>query len=273
MRVTSAGHAAFAATMIGLGILGLTRHDFTPVWAPVPRFVPAREVLAYLCAFISLGCGVGLLWQRTADAAARALLCTLLLWLVMFRVPELLRAPAVQDPWSGCGETAVVAAGAWVLYAWFAAERDRRRLGLASGEAGLRIARMLYGAALIPFGTAHFVYIRQTAALVPAWLPWHLGVAWFTGSAFIAAGMAVMTGVGAPLAAVLSAVQMGLFTVLVWLPIVAAGAGSDFQWSETIISWALAVSGWLVAESYRGRRRLDFGRAIAPGSIPKRAKS
>ena len=256
MRVASTGHAVFAATMIAVGIIGLIKGNFTALWQPVFKGVPVSGVLAYLCALVSVVCGVGLLSQRIATPSARVLLAYLLFWLLAFRAPGLLHGLPVDVYWS-LSQTVVLVAAAWVLYAWFAGDWDRQRFSFATGDKGLRIARALYGVAIIPFGIAHFQYLAHTASMVPSWLPAHVAWADFTGAAFIAAGVAVLIGVCARLAATLSALEMGLFLALVWIPAVATRPLNSFEWGEVLVTWVLTAAAWVVADSYRGTPWFD----------------
>jgi uncharacterized membrane protein len=161
-------------------------------------------------------------------------------------------APTTQGVYQSNGENAVVVAGAWILYVALASAWGRRHLGFFSGESGLRVARALFALALIAFGLSHFFYLDLTAPLVPAWLPWRVGWAYFTGCTYPAAGLAVLTRVCARPAALLATLQMGLLTLLVWPPLVFAGTITAGQWGEFAVSWILTSAAWVVADSYRG---------------------
>ena len=254
MRIASVGHAVFAATLVALGILGLIEGGFTVIWQPVFDHVPAAKLLACLCVLVSLACGLGLFWPRSTSLAARVLFFYALLWLLVFKLPLIAQAPLTEGSYQYCGEMAVVVAGAWVLHAWFATDADRRRLSFTTGDRGLRMARVLYGLALIAFGFSHFVYLKLTAPLIPHWLHAPVFWAYFTGSAYLAAGVAILLNVLARLAATLSALMMGLFLLLIWLPMVAAGHITAFHWGETYATWVLTAAAWVVADSYRGGR-------------------
>ena len=252
MRITSLGQAVFAVTMIALGVLGFINQSYAAVWQPVPAAVPSHQVLGYLCAFLSLACGIGLLLQRAAPLASPLLLAYLLIWSLLVSLPGIFTAHAAFGSWYSLAEPATMVAAAWVLYATLAPDWDRRSLSFATGATGVRIGRVIFALALIYFGAGHFVFLKPTADDVPAWLPAHVAWAYFTGFAFIAAGLAILVGVCARLAATLAALQIGIFLLLVWIPIVAAPAPKTaFQWSETVISAALTAAACVVADSYR----------------------
>ncbi len=237
---------AFAIVLIATGVWGLAQGGFVGVWAPGIHPASLRPAVAASYSFASIVVGAGIVWRRTAYGAAIALLGLLVVWLLWCKAPPLVHASTDPAAWESLGETAVLVAAAWAL----AAGADR---GFSMPRPSKSIAgsgpRIVYGLALVAFGISHFGYAALTSSLVPAWLPWHLGWVYFTGATYIAAGAALIIDRLARPAAVLSTLQMALFGVLVWLPKIASGVRDSDTLNETVLSFALAAAGWVVASS------------------------
>jgi len=105
------------------------------------------------------------------------------------------------------------------------------------------------------FGGAHFAYMNLTAPLVPKWLPpsqefW----GYATGVAHIAAGLAILSGVKARLAAILLTVMFASFTPLVHLPMLLADPANIGVWTENAANLAFTGVAWVVADSLAGKK-------------------
>ena len=238
----------FAIGMIGLGILALIYGDFALVWQPVAPWVPGRTALAYASGLIMLLGGAGLLFSATVTWSVRILFPYLILW-TLLKVPALVVAPKMEAVWLGFGELGVLLAGGWTLFAVLARIREGSLLSFATGESGIRIARILFGISVLPIGLAHIVYVKETAALVPAWLHFQTGWAYVTGVGQIACGIGVLFSIYPRLAAATQAGMISLFALLVWGPAVLATPRARFPWTAFLISWAIAAAAWVVASN------------------------
>jgi uncharacterized membrane protein len=242
----------FAATMIGLGLLGLIYRDVALVWQQLPGEPGAGQTLAaYVIAVVELVAGLGLLLKPTMKAASILLAVFLLLWVALLKLPVLLATPAVELSWLGLGEITVMLAGAWVMLAVQLGDIEHGWLKHVAGARGIRHARLLFAVSLPMIGLSHFVYSEQTAGFVPAWLPFRLGWAYLTGAGSVAACLGVLFGVLPRLAATLEAVMLWIITLLVWVPAIAAAPTDRMAWTAFVISAAIACGAWVVADSYR----------------------
>jgi len=241
---TSFGRRAYGLGVMALGIVALAWGDFDP-GQPVAKAIPDRAVLAYAAAAFMVVAGAAVLWRRTAGWAAGALTAYYGLIVVMLMNGRVALAhPTVYGAYSGAAEPLAIAAGALIVYAAGAG------IDAALAARLTRLGQLAFGVCALLFGGAHFVYMNLTAPLVPGWLPpsrefW----GYATGVAHIAAGVAILTGVQARLAAILLTVMYASFTPLVHLPILLADRSSHFNWSENALNLALTGAAWVVADS------------------------
>lgn len=261
MRISDTGRLVFALAFVALGLLSVFSQDFASVWQPVPPDVPGRAFLALLSGAVMTVGGVGLLMRRTLVPAAFVMMMYTLLWLVALHVPRVIAAPLQEVTWGGCAEIVMLVAANWVLYACSAGPDEKPYMTALCGTHALRMARIAFAVALPLIGLEHLIYAKETAAMVPGWLPYRMGWAYLTGVAHIAAGLAIAVGVLPRLAATLEAWMMGGFTVFVWIPMVMATPSQRFAWTGLMISTVITAAGWVVAASYREVPWFSFKRS------------
>lgn len=241
----------FAACMIALGVAGLVNGDFALVWQHVPAYLPGRTILAYICAVIELGFGIGLLWQRTLAWTCRLLFPYMVLWLVLLEIPGVIHSPLDAGNWGSVGEIAIITAGVWYLFATYA------------GNAGVRASRWLLIVALPMIGAEVIVDALQAGdKIMQPWLqvlPHPMAWACFTGVCSIATALALLFGVWPRLAATLEGFMLGLIAVAYWAPALHTGRTAT---TAFIISFLIAAGVWVVAESWRGVRWFGSERPV-----------
>ena len=246
------GARVFGLGIIALALVCLAFGDFDSGQS-MPGDFPGRTALAYTAALFMLCAGAALEWRRTVTWGAAALAVYFALVVVVLMDGRVVVANYSEyGTYSSVAAQVAIAAGALIVYA------ANARIDASAAARLTRLAQVLFGICAVLFGGAHFFYMNLTAPLVPGWLP-PSGEFWgyATGIAHIAAGLAILTGVQARLAAILLTIMYASFTPLVHLPMAVANPSSHFVWSENALNIILAGVAWVVADSLvqSGQRR------------------
>ena len=244
--------ALFTVGLIGLGVLALIYGDFALVWQPVPAWLPARHAIAYASGVLMILLGAGLSFRQSRAWSVRILFPYLVVW-ALLKVPDVVKAPAVEGSWLGLGELTLLLSGGWTLFACLADLPQRSPFSFLAGDRGVRMARILFAVSIIPIGLSHIVYVEATAGYVPHWLPFRKGWALLTGAGQIASGLGVLFNVLPRIAAWAEAGQITLYTLLIWLP-AAVMTPSRLNWTAFFISWTFGAAAYAVAQNVSGKR-------------------
>ncbi|HEY5047202.1 MAG TPA: hypothetical protein VII49_04165 [Rhizomicrobium sp.] len=242
------GWRVYGLGVMALALVCLAWGSFDP-GQPVPKGFPDRTALAYAAAIFMLVAGAAIEWRRTAAWGAGALAAYYALIVVILMNGRVLLAHyAEYGTWSDIAEQFAIAAAGLIVYA------ANARIDVALAARLTRIGQLTFGICALLFGGAHFFYLNLTAPLVPKWLPpGQVFWAYATGVGHVAAGVAILSGVQARLAAILLTAMFASFTPLVHVPLLLADPHSHFVWAENALNLALTGAAWVVADSLARR--------------------
>lgn len=229
-----------------LGALLITVRDFALAWQPVPKGITGHDAAVTSFGTLLLASGAALLVPRAARMASLVLALSLLLRIIVLKVPNVAAHPLIELVWYDLSENLTLVAGAWVIFSMLP-----REAGALAGFGHVRTGQFLFALALPAIGLAHMFYVEKTAPLIPSWIPFHVPLAYLTGAAHIAAGAGILFRVLPRLAAVLETVMVGSFTLLVWVPRVIDQPANLAYLAEIFVSTAITGAAWAVAQSLR----------------------
>jgi len=217
------------------GVVTLVWHDYNPVFV-------------YAAAAAQIFGGASIQFHRTAKTGA-AVLCAVYLVFALLLVPPIFVTPLVFDPWGNFFEQFALLTGAALVYA---------RLSSAWAQETLnRVGRILLGVCAVSFALYQAVHLDVTSQLVPKWLPpsqmfWTVT----TTVAFALAAVALLANRMALLATRLLTMMLVIFGLLVWVPLLLSDPHSHTNWSETVLTFAIAGAAWILADLL-GEHRLN----------------
>lgn len=241
--LSNLGIHVYGFAAVAIGIIGLVWRDFSTVWQPVPADVPHRTALAYVVAVCLIAGGAAI--QRRPTAQTGVLLLTILYFMsALLWLPRVIGYPQMIGTWLGFAEQFALVAAGVVGYASLAPP------GAPWKVKTVRVSRLLFGLCVVVFALAHFLALKETAGMVPKWIPpgqrfWAIA----TGMAHLLAGIAILTGILAGTAARLFTAMLLGFGVLVWLPSLFGPGDAHVMWGGNAINLALAGAAWIISDS------------------------
>ena len=230
------GSSVFGMAALAFGLIALAWHGYND-WHP-PRY------LVYATAAALIFGGAAIPFHRTAKTGAVVLGAVYLVFALLC-VPGIVAKPQIYTSWGNFFEQFSLVTGAAIVCA---------RLSSATVN---RIGRILLGICTASFTLEQAFYLGATANLVPKWLPpsqmfWAVA----TTVLFALAAVALLTNRMALLATRLLTMMLVTFGLLVWVPVLLSDPHNHTNWSETVETFAIAGTVWILADIL-GENRLN----------------
>jgi hypothetical protein len=243
MKTALYGRIVFGASAVLFGVIALLWHD-ADTWQNLQHIwsLPVGALIGGSLMTAQIAGGIAMTYPRTGRLAA-IVLCVVYLCFSLACVPDIIVASNIYDKYGGsffqffsllCGAIALLAA----------TETNAAR-AVAFG----RLARLGLGVCAISFTLGQALLLRDTAHLVPKWIPpnqmfWAI----LTTVAFGLAAIAILINRQAKLAMRLMTLMLALFGLLIWVPHLIAHPEAHFNWSEFVLTALITGAAWTVAD-------------------------
>lgn len=214
--VQTIGRSFFGIGIAGIGLIHFVLPGLRPIMAPLPPEM-VWSGFGYAVGAVLTLAGLAILLNRKPRTTSLFLGVLLLLFFGFGHLPNrLTHHPELLGYWTDALKLISLAGGAFTLAAISGSiELGRTSIKLISVAS---YGKYLYALMLVLFGIDHFLYADLVKSMVPGWIPAPLFWTYGTGLALIGSGLSIVIGFRVSLIALLLAIMLLLWLVMLHLP-------------------------------------------------------
>lgn len=244
-NLSNTGRFFFGIAIAGMGFLTIYYRDFPYMLIPPQHSrIPGLVMVACISGALLMLAGACIVFKKMIRPASLLLGTVLLLVFCFYFIPyQFMMSPNYMHfgDWENAAKELALAAGAFVVAGSFSEKTESSFTSFLGKLIPLGV--VLFSLTIISFGVDHFLFAKEGADYVPSWVPYPLFWMYFTGTALLGSGIAIILKIKPAVAATLLGIMILLWVIMLHIPRLfdspVAFMGSEF--TSALI--ALAYSG------------------------------
>jgi len=223
---------------------------------PKHSWVPGFAVIASIFGILLLLAGACIVFEKKTRQVSLLLGSVLLLIFCFCYIPyEFMTGSNYMHlaDWENAEKELALAGGAFIVAGCFKGANEKSLFSFLGKL--VPFGPILFSIPLICFGILHFLLAKESSTYIPSWIPGHLFWMYFTGTALIGSGVAIILKIKTTLIAALAGLMMFTWFIILHVPRIIISPAIYMGSEIASAGLALAYSG--IAFIVAGRTKND----------------
>jgi len=244
-NLSNIGRIFYGIAITVIGFLTIYYRDFPYMLIPPKHsWIPNLAMLAFIFGATLMLAGACIVFEKKVRSISLLFGSVLLFIFCFYFIPyEFIVSSNYTHfgDWENAAKELALSSGALVIASSFSKKNISSLMRLL--EKLMPFGTILFSITIISFGIDHFLFAKEAADYVPSWVPYHLFWMYFTGTALVGSGLAVIFKIKPRLVATLLGTMIFIWFIILHIPRIIASPLADMGSEVTSAFIALAYSG------------------------------
>jgi len=217
-NLSNIGRIFYGLSITVMGLLTIYYGNFPYMLIP-PKHSWIPSVVIYLSGVLLVLAGMCIVFEKKTRSASLllggALLAIFCFYFISYQLMVSTNAMQFGD-WENAAKELALAGGAFVVAGCYATKNENPPFGFLTKI--IPFGAIIFSITIISFAMDHYLYAKEAADYVPSWVPAHLFWIYFTGTALLASGVAMISKIKLKLAATLLGLMIFTWFVILHIP-------------------------------------------------------